>query len=190
MLTPLFRVQLRFRSNIEPPGNANPIGFFMPTRKPLISYSDHRQLLELLDQGDVSCIVEPRTLMDLRLRLNTALVIEDERIPASVVTMESVVQLRDPASDDADVFTLVFPEHADIARGNLSVMAPLGIAILGRHVGQIVRARVPSGIRSLEVVDILFQPERDDQILHAVCRVPKTTGNRQRHSLATGCDVQ
>lgn len=157
----------------------------MPTRKPLITYTDQQQLTQLLDQDDVTCIADPQALQSLRTRLETALLIDDDRIPATVVTMESVVQLRDVTSGDEDVFTLVFPEHANIAESKLSVIAPVGTAIIGRHIGQIVRGRVPSGERRLEIVDILFQPEHDDHPVLSSCRVPKTNGNRTRQSLTS-----
>lgn len=157
----------------------------MPTRKALITYSDHEQLTRLLDQDDMVCIVDPQTLRGLRHRIATALLIDDARIPGSVVTMESVVLLRDQTSGDEDVYTLVFPQHANIGASKLSVFAPVGVAILGRHIGQTVRDRVPYGERKLKIVDILFQPETDDRLTPSVCRVPQTIGNRQPQSVIT-----
>ncbi|KAA1261993.1 Regulator of nucleoside diphosphate kinase [Rubripirellula obstinata] len=155
----------------------------MPTRKPLITQSDYQQIRELLESDYLDCIADSQTLSMLQHRIESALIVDDDRVPASVVTMESVVQLRDPINGDEDVYTLVFPEHADIAVGKLSVISPIGIAILGRHVGQMVRGRVPSGQRTVQIQSILFQPEHDDVAPQPSCRVPSTQPPARRQSL-------
>jgi regulator of nucleoside diphosphate kinase len=143
----------------------------MPHRKPLITHSDHRQLMSLLQQDDVTYIADPQALHALRIRLETALLIDDDQIPATVVTMESVVQVRDTSSFDGDIFTLVFPNLANIKEGKLSIFAPVGVAMLGRHVGQIVRIRLPSGQRQIEIADVLFQPQHSVRTGISTCRL-------------------
>jgi regulator of nucleoside diphosphate kinase len=56
-------------------------------------------------------------------------------------------------------YTLVYPDEADIDDGKLSVLAPLGIALLGTRVGQTLEFQVPAGTRRLRVEKILYQPE-------------------------------
>ncbi len=157
----------------------------MPTRKPLITHTVHQQLMLLLDQQNVIRIADPKTLSLLRNRLNAALLVGDDRIPVTVVTMESVVRLRDTTSGCEDVLTLVFPEHADIARGRLSVTAPVGTAIIGRHVGQTVQRHLPGVERRLEIVDILGQPAHGDQRQLSVCRVAKAIDDPWRQSVTS-----
>ena len=56
--------------------------------------------------------------------------------------------------------TLVFPEAADPEEGRISVLAPLGAALLGCRVGETVEFRVPGGAaRSCEILIVLYQPE-------------------------------
>ena len=57
------------------------------------------------------------------------------------------------------VYTLVFPSKANIADNKLSIMAPLGLALLGYRKGDIVKWTVPSGVKKLRVDDIIYQPE-------------------------------
>jgi regulator of nucleoside diphosphate kinase len=57
------------------------------------------------------------------------------------------------------VYTLVFPSKANIADNKLSIMAPLGMALLGYRKGDIVKWTVPSGVKKLRVDDIIYQPE-------------------------------
>jgi regulator of nucleoside diphosphate kinase len=57
------------------------------------------------------------------------------------------------------IFTLVYPDHANVTEGRISVLAPIGTAILGCSEGEMVEWEVPDGIRSLKVERILYQPE-------------------------------
>jgi regulator of nucleoside diphosphate kinase len=59
--------------------------------------------------------------------------------------MNSQVYVFDLDSGEETAYTLVFPQHADIDRHRISVLAPLGAALLGRRVGQIVRPITPNG---------------------------------------------
>ena len=60
-----------------------------------------------------------------------------------------------------DTFTLVYPDEANIAEGRLSILAPLGTAILGYRVGDSIRWKIPSGEGRWRVEEIVFQPERE-----------------------------
>lgn len=99
-------------------------------------------------------------LAQLTAELERAEVVLSDEIPNDVVTMNSTVVLRDLDTDETETYTLVYPNHANIARNRLSVLAPVGTAILGYHVGDVVRWRVPAGVRRLRVEEVLFQPER------------------------------
>jgi len=79
------------------------------------------------------------------------------------VTMNSTVEIRDLAFDETETYTLVYPEQANIHANRLSVLAPLGTAILGCRVGDVVRVKTPSGARRVRVEEISFQPERTGQ---------------------------
>src|SRR4051812_37556043 len=67
----------------------------------------------------------------LKEELGRGKVVSPARVPRNVVTMNSRVRIRDVRSDGAETFTLVFPPDADINQGRLSVLAPLGTALLG-----------------------------------------------------------
>lgn len=94
----------------------------------------------------------------LAAELEQATIMPPEAVPPDVVTMNSRIKLRD--GRQKWTMTLVFPEDADPEEGQISVMAPLGAAILGCRVGQRVQFRVPNGqMRSCEILSILYQPE-------------------------------
>lgn len=95
----------------------------------------------------------------LQAELDQAVIVEAAEIPADVVTMRSTVELTDLDSGETEVHTLVFPEEADVEQRRLSVLAPIGTAVLGYRVGDTFEWKVPSGMRRLKVTKILYQPE-------------------------------
>ena len=117
----------------------------------MLSCSDHEKLLHFIEDESVAFIADTRNVEMLRRRLDTALVVPKERLPDSAVRLNCQVTLLDVSTEDADLFTLVDPTAADIARGKLSTLSPLGLAILGRHQGQTVRVNVPSGTRTVRI---------------------------------------
>lgn len=96
----------------------------------------------------------------LRAEIERANVVEPNEIPADVVTMNSVARCRNDATGEDMALTLVYPRDADVSSGKVSVLAPVGTALLGLKVGESIDWRVPSGaLLRLRVVGIDYQPE-------------------------------
>lgn len=95
----------------------------------------------------------------LRAEMARADVVEPEHVPADVVSMNSVVQVQDEVSGDISELTLVYPRDAAAAAGNVSVLAPVGSALLGLRVGQSIEWPTPAGLRRLAIRGIAYQPE-------------------------------
>ncbi len=88
-----------------------------------------------------------------------ARVVSHKRIASDVVTMNSTVRFIDEASEREFVLTLVYPEQAG-RPGTISILAPVGIALLGLKVGQSINWQGPQGRPlKLKIMDILYQPE-------------------------------
>jgi regulator of nucleoside diphosphate kinase len=98
-------------------------------------------------------------LDSLEAELSRSVIVVPADIPANVVTMNSRVKLRDLETQEEMILTLVFPGDADLAQGKISVLAPIGTAMLGYRVGDTFSWTVPDGVRKLQVVDVLYQPE-------------------------------
>ncbi len=98
-------------------------------------------------------------LAKLQGELEKAEIVDPKDLPADVVTMRSTVELTDLDTGEAEVYTLVFPDEADIGRARISVLAPIGTAVLGYRVGDEFEWNVPVGIRRLRVSKVLYQPE-------------------------------
>ena len=93
--------------------------------------------------------------------LDEAEILPADRIGPDVVTMNSEVLVRDLETQGTIVFRVVYPNEADAGTWRISVLAPLGMAVLGRREGDTVTCQTPGGIRRLRVAQILYQPERE-----------------------------
>jgi len=130
----------------------------MEPRTLFITRPDLERLQELLNQQRA----KPGSgeyLAKLQGELDKAEVVEPKAIPAEVVTMRSTVELTDLDTGNVEVYTLVFPDEADPTEKKISVLAPIGTAVLGYRVGDEFEWKVPAGVRRLRVSKVLYQPE-------------------------------
>jgi regulator of nucleoside diphosphate kinase len=101
----------------------------------------------------------PASLSVLERELERAIIVKPEEVSATVVTMNSQVEVLDLDTDERRRLTLVFPALAGIEAGRVSVLAPLGTALLGSREGSCVTWSTPRGSRRLRVERVLYQPE-------------------------------
>jgi regulator of nucleoside diphosphate kinase len=95
----------------------------------------------------------------LEEELDRAELIEPKDTPPDVITMRSKVRLKDLSTGEQMVYSLVFPTEAKFDEGKISILAPIGTAMLGYRRGDVIEWQVPSGLRRLRVEEILYQPE-------------------------------
>jgi regulator of nucleoside diphosphate kinase len=96
----------------------------------------------------------------LEEELARAEVVPSEQIPPDVVTMNSRVRFKDESAGKELVVTLVYPADADASTGRVSVLAPIGSALLGLSVGESVEWQLPNGrTKTLRIEEVLYQPE-------------------------------
>lgn len=133
----------------------------MERRDIYITEFDLNRLTELLGvwqtfKGSKSTSIH---LEGLSEELDRANIVAQKDIPPDVVTMNSRVRLSDTSKEEDLIYTLVFPRDADAEAGKISVLAPIGTAILGYKVGDIIEWPVPLGIRKVKIEEVLYQPE-------------------------------
>ena len=129
--------------------------------KLIVTREDFGRLVEVLKDELFSAIADPKAFRELANELQCATIVDSASVPADVVTMNSTVKLTDLESDKPETYTLVYPEDADIAKGRLSILAPLGIALLGSRVGNSVRWAIAEGEDTMRIAEVIYQPERD-----------------------------
>jgi regulator of nucleoside diphosphate kinase len=131
----------------------------MKRREIYITQLDRDRLEELIEVAEEFDDHRRKDLQDLQEELDRAKIVKPEKVPPGVVTMNSRVLLRDVDTSEEMNYTLVFPKDADIDSGAISVLAPVGTAILGYSEGDVVEWQVPSGRRRISIEKILYQPE-------------------------------
>jgi regulator of nucleoside diphosphate kinase len=113
-----------------------------------------RALIEIYNGKD-------RPYIDLlEEELERAKVVDPKSIPNDVVTMNSVVRIKDLDTNEEKTFTLVFPGKRGATENALSILAPIGTALLGYREGDIVEWEVPAGMKRFQIMEIIYQPER------------------------------
>jgi regulator of nucleoside diphosphate kinase len=123
-----------------------------------ITTLDRMRLGTLVERHDQNQI-ERRYLESLLHELERAQPVDPEEVPADVVTMNSTVRLRDEVTGEMETYTLTYPDRANIAENRISVLAPMGTALLGARVGDGVEWDAPAGKVNFHIEEMLFQPE-------------------------------
>jgi regulator of nucleoside diphosphate kinase len=124
-----------------------------------ITKFDMDTLVDLIEGLRLSPKANQANLDLLERELYRGVLVDPQNIPQDVITMNSKVSVTDTTSGEKMTYTLVFPSAANITDNKLSILAPLGMALLGYRVGDIIEWAVPSGVRKLRVDEIVYQPE-------------------------------
>jgi regulator of nucleoside diphosphate kinase len=123
-----------------------------------VTTQDKLRLTRLLSEVDTSG-EDREHLEDLRHELSRAKVVPPIEMSRDVVTMKSRVRVVDLDDMHELVYTIVYPHEADYASGRISILAPLGTALLGYREGDTIEWQVPGGRRRLKIDAVLYQPE-------------------------------
>ncbi|HEX7043067.1 MAG TPA: nucleoside diphosphate kinase regulator [Burkholderiales bacterium] len=124
-----------------------------------VTRSDLQRLQRLIDTALQRLDVDVSYLEQLAARLDSARPVSPSVVPRDVVTMNSRVRLRLPGTGQTVEYAVVFPENADPGAGRVSVLAPLGAALLGAREGDEIHWETPAGERTATVEALLYQPE-------------------------------
>jgi regulator of nucleoside diphosphate kinase len=134
----------------------------MEQRSIFISAFDKKRLLALIDAEMKNSLRSTSApLQELKAELEKAVIVEPDKMPPNVVTMNSTVLFRDMDDNEEMTYTLVFPAHADMNHNKLSILAPIGTALIGYKEGSVIEWKVPSGIQRIKIEKVLYQPEAE-----------------------------
>ncbi|MCL4271864.1 MAG: nucleoside diphosphate kinase regulator [Anaerolineales bacterium] len=131
----------------------------MSERKIFITEYDLKRLRDLLADSMSTEYRNSAYLKQLDEELKRGQVVAPTEVPADVITMNSRALLLDLESNEEMEYTLVFPQDADPSAGKISILAPIGTAMLGYREGETFAWQVPDGLRKIKVIKIIFQPE-------------------------------
>jgi regulator of nucleoside diphosphate kinase len=130
----------------------------MRKRSITITNFDMRRLRDLLSDREQNGLSDT-FVQSLEKELNRAVLVPPKQVPPDVVTMNSMVRIEDCDTGEQMVYTLVFPQESKMEENKISVLAPIGTAMLGYRVGDVFEWDVPTGKRRLRIREVLYQPE-------------------------------
>lgn len=122
-----------------------------------ITKDDKAKLLKIIDKATYNEFRTNDNLKSLEAEINKARVIEQEVCPHKFIKMNSKVIMT--VDQDEEEIILVYPEETDIKKNKISVLSPIGTAILGYCIGSCVEWKIPSGIVHLRIHSIIDQNE-------------------------------
>ncbi len=135
---------------------ASPSGTPLPNI--LVTTTDLKRLRDVIERGLFSAQASAAELLEQEL--DRADVVESAQVPADVVTMRSRVLFEDVGTGRTREFSLVYPAEADLDAGKLSVLTPVGAALLGLRVGASIDWPLPGGRTTrFQVKAVPYQPE-------------------------------
>ena len=134
----------------------------MSDRQIVISEPNARVLRSLLRARNATPH-DHEHLHELSVELDRALVLESSQVSPTVVTLDVPVRVRDLVSGERHELTLVSPREADVNVGRISVLAPLGTALLGYREGDVVERDMPGGPGRF-LIEAVLQARRMDGV--------------------------
>jgi regulator of nucleoside diphosphate kinase len=135
----------------------------MRERPIVVTESDERRLRGLLGSQNETSFRDQAHLQELRTELDRALILREKDVPGDIITMYSRVCVRNLHDRRRSDFTLVFPLEADLKAKRISVLAPLGTALLGFKEGDEVQWTMPGGLRRMRVERVRQPPKNDSE---------------------------
>jgi regulator of nucleoside diphosphate kinase len=124
----------------------------------VITTNDYQRLTGLIGFASLREKM-PDAVNLLNGKLRKAKMLEQDKVSRTVITMNSCILLRDISLGREAKVTLAYPQDADAREGKISVFSSVGIALLGRKVGDRVSWKIPGGMGHFEITEIIFQPE-------------------------------
>jgi len=125
----------------------------------IISKLDYTRLnsmiLNLLENKDTNLL----ELNRLNMEIKRALQVEPKKIKPEYITMNSIVEVLFSESGTSRTIRLSYPKDANFNEGKISVLSPLGCALLGYSQGETVSFRAPGGFQTVTIEKIIYQPE-------------------------------
>jgi regulator of nucleoside diphosphate kinase len=129
----------------------------------IMTEKDFYKLRSLLDVGKKSNGWDYPQWQMLEKEIEKATIVPRHQLPADVVTMHSRVRIIDMRTGEQMVYKIVYPHEANYAEKRISVLAPIGVALLGYPVGTEIEWQVPSGTRRLRI-EAVEQPQETRQV--------------------------
>jgi len=130
-----------------------------------ITELDFIRLSKLVGASRSDKNIEQKNINALAQELKRAEKVDSKKITSEFVTMNSIVQVINESTNTLMTIKIVYPKEADFKKGNVSVLSPMGSALLGYKVGDSVQFDAPKGKVTIKIQQIDYQPEANGEYL-------------------------
>lgn len=120
----------------------------------LLRTDDYKLLISYLNGQVGKTPADRRNAEDLHAELKKAKLVPKENFPEDVVRLNSTVRIKAEDKDEVMELVLVTPDKANIKEKRISIMAPIGTALIGFRKGQQVKWQVPNGKKTFTILDV------------------------------------
>ncbi len=127
-------------------------------RQIMMTQQDRTRLQKMISDILLTEVDGTEHVRALDSEMSRAAVVASDEIPPDVITMRSRVRLSFGDGEDEE-YTLVYPDEADLSENRISVLSPVGTAILGYRAGDVIDWDVPDGSIDIRVKSVVYQPE-------------------------------
>lgn len=131
-----------------------------------MTHQPSNRIISTLDYERVELLLQrlppkdPQRLY-LQAELEKATVVDPVELPPDVISMNSRISLKLSAIEEIRELQLVYPKDLQSAQPQLSVLAPVGMALLGRRQGELIQWQQSGSTGTIEVISLISQPERE-----------------------------
>lgn len=127
----------------------------MSDKKIYITDKDYRTLFDIVKTAREYNKEDKKYLNNLQNELDKAIVVEGLRLPQGIVSMYSKVEIYDISEGETMLYTIVFPDDSDIDKNKISVLSPLGTALIGEKEGSEVELNIMRGKRRIIIKKVI-----------------------------------
>lgn len=123
----------------------------------ILRKDDYNLLVSYLKSGWNKSMFDKQDAEELQTELKKAKLVDEDEFPLDVVRLNSKIKVKAEGKRDIMELMLVMPDKADIRQRKISIMAPIGTALLGFRQGQVIRWQVPSGKKEFTIIEVTNQ---------------------------------
>ncbi|MBO9202829.1 MULTISPECIES: GreA/GreB family elongation factor [Niastella] len=125
----------------------------------VVTTDDYKLLVSYLNGGHERTAFDPRNAAALYAELKKAKLVDKIDFPEDAVRINSTVQIKADGKEAVLQFVLVTPDKANVKEGRISIMAPIGTALIGFRKGQQVKWKVPAGEKTFTILDVINESD-------------------------------
>jgi regulator of nucleoside diphosphate kinase len=123
----------------------------------ILRKDDYEIIQSYLKSGPARHSFDRKNAEELKVELKKAKLVSPDKLPEDTVRLNSKIKIKQVDNDKVLELILVTPDKADIKERKISVLAPIGTALIGFREGQEVKWQVPSGKKTFIIMEVLNQ---------------------------------